>query len=224
MLALKSKKIYIYIFLLLFCTTLNNKYFYNLDFPKINNIEVSGLEQKENIKLINQLDSLKMKNLFFLKKDEIEKIFDSNYLIEKYHIFKNYPSSLKLKIIKTKFLATTNRNGKLYIIGSNGKYIEGKKVINDIPFIFGDVDIKEFLKFKMIIDNSDLNFNEIKKLFYFQSGRWDLETNSGILIRYPKKNLRQSLNLSIKILDDENFKDAKIIDLRQNKQVVVNEK
>ena len=76
----------------------------------------------------------------------------------------------------------------------------------------------------MIIDNSDLNFNEIKKLFYFQSGRWDLETNSGILIRYPKKNLRQSLNLSIKILDDENFKDAKIIDLRQNKQVVVNEK
>ena len=89
MLVLKSKKIYLYIFLLLFCTTLNNKYFYNLDFPKINNIEVSGLEQKENIKLINQLDFLKMKNLFFLKKDEIEKIFDLNYLIEKYHIFKN---------------------------------------------------------------------------------------------------------------------------------------
>ena len=224
MLALKSKKIYLYIFLLLFCTTLNNKYFHDLDFPKINNIEISGLEQQEHIKLINQLDFLKMKNLFFLKNDEIEKIFDSNYFIEKYHIFKNYPSSLKLKITKTKYLAITNRNGKLYIIGSNGKYIEGKKVINDIPFIFGDIDIKEFFKFKMSIDNSDFNFNDIKKLFYFQSGRWDLETNSGILIRYPKKNLRQSLNLSIKILDDENFKDAKIIDLRQNKQVVVNEK
>ena len=224
MLALKSKKIYLYIFLLLFCTTLNNKYFHDLDFPKIKNIEISGLEQQEHIKLINQLDFLKMKNLFFLKKDEIEKIFDSNYFIEKYHIFKNYPSSLKLKIIKTKYLAITNRNGKLYVIGSNGKYIKEKKVINDIPFIFGDIDIKEFLKFKMSIDNSDFNFNDIKKLFYFQSGRWDLETNSGILIRYPKKNLRQSLNLSIKILDDENFKDAKIIDLRQNKQVVVNEK
>ena len=73
MLALKSKKIYLYIFLFLFCTTLNNKYFYNLDFPKINNIEVSGLEQKENIKLINQLDFFKDEKFVFLKKDEIEK-------------------------------------------------------------------------------------------------------------------------------------------------------
>ena len=144
MLALKSKKIYLYIFLFLFCTTLNNKYFYNLDFPKINNIEVSGLEQKENIKLINQLDFLKMKNLFFLKKDEIEKIFDSNYLIEKYHIFKNYPSSLKLKIIKTKFLATTNRNGKLYVIGSNGKYIEGKKLLMIFHLFLVTLILKNF--------------------------------------------------------------------------------
>ena len=144
MLALKSKKIYLYIFLLLFCTTLNNKYFHDLDFPKINNIEISGLEQQEHIKLINQLDFLKMKNLFFLKKDEIEKIFDSNYLIEKYHIFKNYPSSLKLKIIKTKYLAITNRNGKLYVIGSNGKYIKKKKLLMIFHLFLVTLTLKNF--------------------------------------------------------------------------------
>ena len=46
--------------------------------------------------------------------------------------------------------------------------------------------------------------------------------NSGILIKLSKDRLEESLKTSIKILNNENFKDLRIIDVRQYNQVIVN--
>ena len=62
-----------------------------------------------------------------------------------------------------------------------------------------------------------------QKLLFFKSGRWDIETNSDVLIRLPKENLSESVDLFTKILKDDQFKDKKLIDLRQNNQLIVNE-
>ena len=55
----KSKKILIYIFLLIIITTFNNKNFNNINFGKIDNIFIKGLEEKENFQLIENLEFLK---------------------------------------------------------------------------------------------------------------------------------------------------------------------
>ena len=62
-----------------------------------------------------------------------------------------------MKIEKTRFLAITNKEGKIFFIGSNGKFIksENLNIISNLPFIFGNLDKKEFLKFKEIIDSSE---------------------------------------------------------------------
>ena len=54
----KSKKILIYIFLLIIITTFNNKNFNNINFGKIDNIFIKGLEEK-NFQLIENLEFLK---------------------------------------------------------------------------------------------------------------------------------------------------------------------
>ena len=41
----------------------------------------------------------------------------------------------------------------------------------------------------------------MKNLFFFKSGRWDIETNSGVLIKLPKNNLKEMLDLSFKLLE-----------------------
>ena len=74
-----------------------------------------------------------------------------------------------------------------------------------------------------IIDNSNFNFTDIKNLFFFPSGRWDIETYSGILIKLPKSKIKESINLSTKILKHENFKNTKVLDLRQQNQIIVND-
>ena len=145
-------------------------------------------------------------------------------LIEKYYVFKKYPSSLEIKIEQALPLAYVRKNDKTFFIGSNGKLIEvysdEKK---DIPFIFGKFSKKEFFKLMKAIENTEFEFKLIKNLFFFPSGRWDIETHSGRIIKLPYVKLNESLKLSFEILLDDKFKNIEIIDLRQKNQVITNE-
>ena len=53
--------------------------------------------------------------------------------------------------------------------------------------------------------------------------RWDLEVSSGILIKLPDSEIKNALDLCFEILNDDKFKNVKIIDLRQTKRLITNE-
>lgn len=218
-----SKKILLYIFIFLLFGTVNNKDYNNFHFPKIKQINVSGLSNEKNIKISKSLESIKVYNLFFLDRFKIDKIIGSNDYIEELTVFKKYPSSLNIKLKETDLLAYINKNGKNLYLGSNGNLIESANKVEDAPFIFGDFKIKEFFKLKKVIDKSNFKYNEIKNLFFFPSNRWDIETHSGILIKLPNNRLEENLRLSLRILEDMSEKKIKIIDLRQKDQVIINE-
>lgn len=223
MLQKRSKKILFYLLLFIIFGTLNNKNIENLKITKIETINVSGLNNLENKKMLNKLQSFKKKNIFFLNKFLIKEIFSSNNLIENYSIFKKYPSTLEVKIKKTKFLAYINKNDKNYLLGSNGKLIDTNNQKIKIPFIYGNFNNQDFFKLKEIIDRSKLDYKEIRNFFYFPSGRWDLEIKPNIIIKLPKNELKKSIFLAVDILNDNQFKSAKILDLRQNDQIIINE-
>ena len=109
-----------------------------------------------------------------------------------------------------------------FFLGSNGKLIKSNKIEKDVSFIFGDFRIENVFQLKKVISKSNFNYNKIENLFFFKSGRWDIEIESGPLIKLPKENIQKSLELSQKILD-KNDKKIKIIDLRQYNQVIINE-
>ena len=217
-----SKKIILYLFLFLVIGSLNNKNINDNDFSKISKIVISGLDQETNLNLLNSLEIFKNQNIFFLSKRNIKKIIDANNFVENYSIFKKYPNSLEIKITKAKLLAHVNKNGKNYLLGSNGKLIKTNDLTNNMPFIYGDFINKEFFKLKKIIDKSKFNYKNIKNLYYFPSGRWDIEFYSGVLIKLPKNRLKDSINLSVNILSNENFEKIKILDLRQKNRVITN--
>ena len=217
-----NRKILLYFFLFIILGTLNNKNLGKLKFPKIDTIEIEGLKKIDNSKFLKSLDFLKMNSLFFLNEFKIREFLNSNNLIEEYSIFKKYPSSLKIKIIQTQFLGYVNKNGRNFYVGSNGKLIETKNNFEDLPQIFGDLNINKFLELKKFIDSSSLDYHEVRNLFYFSSGRWDVEIKSGILIKLPREKLMESLNLSLSLLNNEKFKNIKSIDVRQKNQVIVN--
>ncbi len=216
-----NRKILFYLFLFTILGTLNNKDLKEFDLPKINLIKVNGLEFNHEFE--TKLEFLKLNNIFLLNKIKIEELFDNNNLIEEYKIFKKYPSSLEVEIIKTRFLALTNINGNNFFVGSNGKLIKSENSIRELPFIFGDFEIDNFLYLKKIIDESDLDFKEIKNLYSFPTGRWDIETSSEILIKLPFDRLKESLELSLELLKNEKFTKVKLIDVRQKSQVVIND-
>ncbi len=217
-----NRKIFFYFFLFITLGTFNNKNLDTFNFPKIESLKIYGLEKIDN-EFIKRLEFFKLSNIFFIDKFELKKVLETNNLIEEYKIFKRYPSILEIEIIETKFLAKTNKNEKTFFIGSNGKLIETKNKIKNLPFIFGDFNIDNFLELKKIIDNSKLNFTEINNLYFFPSGRWDIEILSGVLIKLPNQKIKESLDLSLDLINNKEFNNARIIDVRQKNQVIINE-
>ena len=217
-----SKKVLVYFFLLVIFGTLNNK---NLDLSellKIKEINIINSELEKQLTFLSNLDLFKKQNIFFLDKNNLKEKISENELVDNFSIFKKYPSTLLIKIDQTNFLAYLKKGNELFFLGSNGRLIKTKKKIEDLPYIFGNFDNKEFFRLKKIIDTSDLEFKKIKNLYFFPSGRWDIETNLGIMIKLPPDKLKESLDLSLKIMKDKNFNDIKIIDLRQSNQVIIN--
>jgi len=219
----KGKKILFYLFLLLIVGSINNNSLSKIQFEKIKNIKISGLSEKENTKLLENIKKLNLENIFLIKRNQISEIINSNNLIENYEIFKKYPDSINIKIEKTNFLAKISRNGKIFLVGSNGKLSDIKFSDRELPFIFGDLDISEFLKLKKKIDNSLFEFSEISNLYLYKSNRWDIETRSGNLIKLPKNNVKEILDLYVRMSKEKKINKKIIIDFRQKNQIILNE-
>ena len=218
-----SKKIIFYIFLIIFLSTLNSKHISEIRFKNVDQITVIGLQENEGQDLLNDLQLLNLNNIFFLKKFELMNKLEANKLIENYEIFKKYPSSIVIKVNKTKFLANVFNNGKSFVLGSNGKLIESIEKKSNLPNIFGEYDKDSFFNLLKSIKNSNFRISNIKNLYFFKSGRWDIETKLDVIIKLPKDNLKDSLNLSLDLLNNNEFKKVKILDLRQHNQIIINE-
>ena len=219
----KGKKILIYLFLFLIVGSINNTVLTNIRFDTNKIIQISGLNQNQNTNILESIKELNLKNIFFLNGNEISKIISSNNLVENYEIFKKYPSALNIKIEKTDFLARINNNGKIFLIGTNGKLSDVKFSDKELPFIFGKPKIDEFIKFTNIIEQSKLSLNQVKNLYFFPSKRWDLELKNNVILKLSKDHTKLSLDQAFELINDKNFKNIKVVDARIKNQIILND-
>ena len=219
----KSKKILLYFFLLFLVGSINNIDINDLKFQSIIDINIIGLEDKDNSILLKKIKDLNLESIFLINKNNLINQIESNSLVEKYFIFKKYPSSLNINIKKADFLARINKNGKIFVLVSNGKLIENTYSNNQLPFVFGNPDIAEFFNIKKTILESKISYEEIKNLYFFLSKRWDLELRNNIIIKLPNDSTEQALKLALEFLHSNEFKDIKIIDARIKNQIILND-
>ena len=219
-----SKKVIIYLCLFFLLATVNNSSIINLRLPKIEKIKISGFSLDQNTHVRDIIENLKSKNIFFINQFEIKKDIFSDNIVEELNIFKNYPSTLIVDIKKTQFLAVTKKDGDDYFIGRNGKLIKKNQSISKLPYVFGDLNINDFLEFKKNIDNSNFEYKQILNLYYYKSKRWDIETSTGYLIKLPRENIGEVLNLFNRLSKEKNFNNKKTIDFRQKGQIILDAK
>ena len=218
----KKKKLYIYIFLLFLLSTVNNLSLNNSEHLKlkVKSIYVTGLSEEKNLKISQNLNELIFKNIFFIDKSYFQSIFEKNNLIHSFNIKKIYPNSIEIQIEKTELLGITYYDEEKFFIGSNGKLIKFEPTNQNLPLVYGKVKIKNFINFKKIVDESQLDFEEISEIFFFPSERWDMKLKNEILFKLPDKNLLEALNFAVKIIQIEKFKNNKVIDLRIANHVI----
>ena len=219
----KGKKIFFYFFLLILVGSINNFKFDSSEFIKIKNINVSGLDKKNNENISLNLVNLNFQNIFAINPNDLIKKIDSNKLIEKYKITKIYPSTIDIKLKKTNFLAKLKKGEKIYVVGTNGKLLNSDQFNLELPFIFGNPEVKQILQLKKIIDKSEFSFSKIKNLYYFQSKRWDVELENNMIIKLPKENINEAINSILQLMRNKNLEKVRIYDARIKNQIILND-
>ena len=223
MLQKKSKKIIIYFFLLFIFGSINNISLSKVELYSVKNINLSGLSELESKSLLYEINRLNLANIFNLNEKKINNLIQSNPRIEKYNIFKKYPSTIDIEIKKTTYLARLNYKGELMLIGSNGKLSKYDNKINMLPIIFGNPDIEEFLKFKEAIDRSKFSYKNIQNLYFYPSKRWDIKFKDDTLIKLSKNYTTERLNDVHQFLKSLNKNKFIIIDARIKNQIILND-
>ena len=220
----KKKIITFLLFILFFLSSINNQLFiekkktlYNLE-----NIKVIGLDNSINLEIEHDLNFLKNSNIFLIDKEILKDQISKYNFIERYNIFKLYPSKIVLELQQAEFLARTIKNNEIFLIGSNGKFINIEKFSNheDLPIVFGKFTAEKFVNFKKIIYQSDLNYNNIKEIFFYPSGRIDIKNKDNLLIKFPMQNLEEAIIIVNKIIKNKNFRNN-LIDLRVPNQLIL---
>ena len=129
---------------------------------------------------------------------------------------------MNIEFLRTIFLAKINQYDKIFIIGANGKLSKNDSSIKDLPYIFGNPEIIEFLNFKKIIEDSKISYDNIKNLYFFKSKRWDIQLENNILIKLSRNNVKETLDNVFEFMKDYNFGTSKVIDARIKNQIILN--
>ena len=220
-----KKKYLFYLSIFFLLSTINSQSLINLKLFKIKDIEV--LEDKSNINnsvkeiIEDNLTIFKNQNIFLLDKNQIVKKISDNNWISNFSIQKKYPSKLIVNLKKTEPIAKIIVDNEIFYVGSNFKLIKSKIQFNDLPNIFGKPKINEFKKLITNLNLSSLSYKDISDIYYLKSGRWNLKIQDDVIIKLPRDNILESLNLVKKILDNKNIISKNTIDLTVKNQIIV---
>ncbi len=227
--SISKKKIYFYLLLLLLLTSTFNfniiSKFKNLNL--IQNIDITGISEKEKKVLEKNLKIFLNKNIFLIRKEEVVKLINNNNFFDNYNVSKVLPSKLLVNVKKTEFIGKTLLDGEKFYVGKNGKFTKTFLVDKEynLPQVFGNFQVNEFLKLQNILNLNDFNLNNIKKYYYYKSNRWDIEKNDNTILMLPSNNLDKSLKNYRIYLQKKKIEPGQTVDLRiTNKIILTNEK
>ena len=221
----KNKSIYIYIFFFILITSINNKNIYDKKlFSNKLIFNINGLSFTDNQKLLRDLNRINNNNIFKLDEKKIFKKITENNLVLNFLVKKNYPNKVEIIINRAIYVGKTYKNGKLSLIGSNGKLInqDANKMI-DLPYFYGNFKRENILEILTVLDSVGLEIKDISSLYFFPSRRLDIEFRNGLILKLPNKDLKNTLSKFMLLKNDQNFINSKLIDLRIKNRIISND-
>jgi len=224
----KTYKITLLSFLLIFLTTFNPINFNFFKFEKKNGLlTVQIIEVKNNLivdtkKILDELQSIYERNIFFLKKEDLYESLNHIQFIERIEVKKKYPDTLIVKVFEEKIIGIFFKKKEKFFITQSSKLIkfDDNNYTNNLPSIFGDGAENNFVIFFNKLKKSDFPYDKIKNFYYFKIGRWDLELFDNKTIKLPFENVLDSINQAKVLIEREDFKKYTIIDLRLKGKVI----
>ncbi len=215
----KKIKLFFYSLLVIILTSINNYNFNKKDVFNIKHVYVNGFSKEKNELIKNELKKVYEKNIFFINKDYFFDLInrnDTKYL----NIKKNFPNKLILNFTPAIPVCIIETQNDKIILGDNGKKLDTFIRKKNLPTVSGSSDIENIYYVINLLFRSNLDYKEIDKIIFFKSGRFDINFNKGITIKFPIKINEDIINHSSSLLNDKKFANSKIIDLRIKNKII----
>ena len=224
----KLYRIVLLILVLIFLSTYSpNKFDLILErnntFLKIQKIEIINNFLIEDSEIEEKLNKIYNKNIFLIKRKDIEDPLKEINFLEKIEVKKKYPNTIIVEIFETKPIAILYKNKAKYLLDSSSNLIffENNMHFNQLPSVFGIGAENHFVYFFSQLENNNFPIKDVKKFYFFQIGRWDLQLTNDKIIKFPHNNTEDAIKKSIELLDRKDFENYNIIDLRINGKIIV---
>ena len=218
-----SLRIYFLIFIFLIFSTYNTKYKkenLSIFFP-VREIIIEDYAATNVNELRTDLNFLKNSSLIFLNDKKILEVVKKHDFISNIKLKKQYPNTLRLKIIEKIPIATqiVDRK-KFYITRVNEKinFID-LKIYEDLPSIFGAH--RNLNNFYNNLEKNNFQIDQIKSFYYFEVDRWDIVLKNEKIIKLPEKNYITLLPRINLMLQDSNLIKYKVYDFRIKDQLIL---
>ena len=224
----KTYKIIILLFTFIFLTTYTPKNF-NIknkeknNFFKIKKIEVTNNYRIKESTIFKRLNHIYNKNIIFLSNNDILKFLLNLDYFESIEVKKKYPNTIVIKVYETEPVAILYRGKEKYIIDTLSNLIALEENLDEkkLPKVFGLKAESDFINFFNQLSSNQFPKSKIKSYSYFQINRWDLELINDQIIKFPSEKRDEAIQQSVELLERENFKKYKVIDLRIDGKIVV---
>ena len=225
--SINKKRIYFYLLILLLLSSTFN---FNIisKFKTLNlikDIKIVGLSEKEKIILEKNLEIFLNNNIFSISRKDVRKILSNSTFLHDYNVVKVLPSTLLVNINKTEFIGKTLIDGEKFYIGKNGKFTKMFLVEKEynLPQVFGNFQVNEFLKLQNLLIESGYNLSNIKKYYYYKSNRWDIENNNNVILMLPSQDIDKALKNYEFLSRTKNIVENNIIDLRMKNKIILSD-
>ena len=195
----------------------------NNTFLKIQKIEIVNNFLIKDSEIKEKLSKIYDKNIFFVKRKDIEDPLKEINFLEKVEVKKKYPNTIIVEIFETKPVGILYKNKAKYLLDSSSNLIlfEDNENFNQLPSIFGEGAKNHFIHFFSQLENNNFPIENVKKFYFFQIGRWDLQLANDRLIKFPHNNIDDAIKKFIELLNRKDFENYNIIDLRIDGKIIV---
>ena len=216
-----KKRLIIAFALLLLLSTYKTQKLFSIEIFNIKEIKIENNFILSKIIIKKNLAFLYDSNLFFLNTSNIEKKLKKIALIESYQVKKIYPNKLRIKIFEKKPIAVLQYNKKKFYISENYNLFDYIDLANyrNLPEVFGNKD--NFKTFHKNLKKINFPLDIIKKYYFYEAKRWDLEIYEKKVIKLPTENYIKSLENFMNISKENNYKIYNSFDYRINNQLIL---
>jgi len=205
-----------------FIQTVSEKFNYQLSNYEINSI--NRVDKNEVVKIINKYLN---QSIFLISLNDISNSLHDLNWVKSVNLFTNFKNKIKVEIFEYKPIGLFFYNNQLFYFSSEGKIIDKymENINENFIIFYGTQALKEANDFLISLDKvENKHLISIKEAYYINERRWNIKLHNDILIKLSEKNIEESVNNYIRLIEKFNNSEIgsiKNIDLRNNEKAII---